>query len=549
MINLNARLRIVVLVFASALPILGLTLYNGIAQRAAAEAGERDELRLIAELTAKRPEQLILNARQLLVTMAANMDSLLRDRQSCHEYFDRLSAEIGGIFRAAGVILPDGTLHCNSSIANPDFKINVGDRPYFRMAMDSGKFTVGEYQVGRTSGQSGINFAYPVFDADKRPRGVVFASLNLSTFIEQGEMRREGANPQGVGRVVTIYDRNDIVLAQYPAAGVRVGEKSANAGALREVQLTRKGTFIATDMAGVTRLYAVENVGMNPDSVAPIRVVVSIPTQVIFAEADQLLRRTLFGIAAVTLLVMVLAWYGAEIFVLRRFRVLLDMADRVRGGDLGARSGFGPGNEELTRLGAALDAMAQDLQSRDRQLQEAMQRLNQQAATDQLTGLPNRRYLWEALGAELMRARRKQTPLAVILLDIDHFKQINDRWGHEAGDLVLKNVTYAIRAVVRGSDIVARHGGEEFVIVLPEAADDIALARAEAVRAEIAGLKLTYGGDSLGVITASFGVVVSRKLDETAEELVRIADHAMYEAKQGGRNRVVLKNTDSDAVI
>lgn len=545
--NLSARVRIVLLVMASALPIFGLTLYNGIMQRAAAEAGERDELRLIAELTAKRPEQLLQGARQLLFTMAANMDGLLQDRHSCHAYFSKLSPEIGGIFRSAGVILPDGTLHCNSAIADIEVKVNVGNRPYFRMAMDSGKFTVGEYQVGLTTGQSGINFAYPVLDAGNRVRGVVFAGLNLSTFVEQGESRRESAQTQGTGRVVTIYDRNDIVLAQYPGAGARVGEKGPNSRVLEQLHLARKGMFIATDMTGVAQLYAVENVGTNPDGTAPIRVVVSIPTRLIFAEADGVLMRTLIGILFVTLLVLVVAWYGAEIFVLRRVHLLLDMADRVRGGDLGARTGFGSGSEELTRLGAALDAMAQELQVRDGQLQEALQRLNQQAATDQLTGLPNRRYLWEALAAELMRARRKQTPLAVMLLDIDHFKQINDRWGHEAGDLVLKNVTHAIRAVVRGSDIVARHGGEEFVVVLPEAAEEIALARAEAVRAEIAGLQLAYGGKPLGAVTASVGIVVSHELRETAEGLVRIADEAMYEAKQGGRNRVVLKNADAAA--
>jgi len=142
-----------------------------------------------------------------------------------------------------------------------------------------------------------------------------------------------------------------------------------------------------------------------------------------------------------------------------------------------------------------------------------------------------------------MRARRKQAPLAVMMLDIDHFKEFNDRRGHEAGDLVLKNVAHALRKVVRGSDIVARHGGEEFVIVLPEATEDVARARAEALRDEIAELRLTYGGAALEAITVSVGIAVSTDLHESAEELVRAADDAMYEAKHAGRDRVVFRKT------
>jgi len=394
------------------------------------------------------------------------------------------------------------------------------------------------------TGSAGINFAYPVLDANGRLQAVVFAGLNMDTLIEQGESRREGLR-RSLSRVATILDRNSVVLAQHPMVNATVGEKYPNPRVVEALSIPGNTLFTTTDLAGESRLYAAENAGINPDGVAPLRVIVSTPSQKIFAEADQNLLRTTLGILGITILLVVIAWFGAETLVLRRVRTLLDVADRIRTGDLSARSGFGEGNEELTRLGSALDAMAQELQIRDRQLQAALHRLNEQAATDQLTGLPNRRYLWEALSAELMRARRKQTPLAVILLDIDHFKQFNDRWGHEAGDLVLKNVSYAIRTVVRGSDIVARHGGEEFVIVLPEADAEIALARAEGVRLEIAGLKLTYDGESLGTVTASFGVAVSRKLIETAEGLVRIADHAMYEAKQGGRNRVVIKNVDT----
>jgi len=542
--NLSTRARLAILILASGLPILILAVYSGIVQRDAAERSEQQELRLIAELTAKRPELIIESVHQLLFAIGGQVDNLLSDRQNCHRYFHRLLPEGGGLYWSMGLIQPNGDIFCSSIVSKSRDPINVKDRSYFGMAAATGKFSVGEYQVGRLTGSAGINFAYPVLDANGRLQAVAFAGLNMDTFIEQGESRREGLR-RSLSRVATILDRNSVVLAQYPMVNATVGEKYPNPRVVEALSIPGNTLFTTTDLARESRMYAAENAGINPDGVAPLRVIVSTPSQMIFAEADQNLLRTTLGILGITILLVVIAWFGAETLVLRRVRTLLDVADRIRTGDLSARSGFGEGNEELTRLGSALDAMAQELQIRDRQLQAALHRLNEQAATDQLTGLPNRRYLWEALSAELMRARRKQTPLAVILLDIDHFKQFNDRWGHEAGDLVLKNVSYAIRTVVRGSDIVARHGGEEFVIVLPEADAEIALARAEGVRLEIAGLKLTYDGESLGTVTASFGVAVSRKLIETAEGLVRIADHAMYEAKQGGRNRVVIKNVDT----
>ena len=537
------------LVLAAMLPILALTLYNGFRERSAAEAAERDELRLAAELTAKRPEQLLLHARQLLQTIAANSDELLRDTGACRAYFERMALETDGVFRSIGVILPDGSLHCNSALKIVDAAtINVGDRAYFRQALESGQFVVGEFQIGRTSGQSGINFGLPVFDAERRVRAVLFAGLNLPKFIEQGESRRDDPARIAEGLVTAIYDRNDVLLARYPASEKYViGKKGPNPFLLEILARHQSGVFTAADTFGVQRLYAVEHVGLNPDGTPPIRVVVSKPVDLVQAAANRALLHTVAGIVIVTLLVLIAAWYASEVFVLRRVRLLLEVASRIRSGDFGARAGFGEGREELTCLGVALDAMATELQARDRQLQQVIQQLNEQAITDQLTGLPNRRYLWDRLEAELMRMRRRGAPLSVILFDVDFFKQFNDRWGHEAGDIVLKNIAYAIRKVVRGSDIVARHGGEEFVIVLPEAGEDIALARAEELRREISALRLTFGGEDLGTITVSVGVVCSRNPGDTAEQLVRAADHAMYEAKQAGRDRVVLRSVADPA--
>jgi diguanylate cyclase (GGDEF)-like protein len=540
--NLNARVRIILLVLAAMLPSLALMLYNGLRERAAVEETGREELRLIAELTAKRPEQLLLHARQLLSAVAANTDELLRNRNACRAYFDRMALGDEGVFRSIGVILPDGTLHCNSALPDTMAGVDVGDRTYFRQALESGRFVVGDFQVGRVSGRSGINFGLPVFDAERRVRAVLFAGLNLEKFIEYGESQHARRERIAEGLVTAIYDRNGVLLARYPGGeGSVIGQKVSDP-LVQEILNQRHSGVISA--AG--RLYAVEYVGLNPDGVPPIRVVVSKPLDLIRAAGDHVLQRTVAGMIIITLLVLLAAWYVAEVFVLRRVRLLLDVAARIRAGDFSARTGFGrerngEEREELTRLGAALDAMASELQARDRQLQQVIQQLSEQAITDQLTGLPNRRYLWDRLDAELIRMRRKGAPLSVILFDVDFFKQFNDRWGHEAGDLVLKNIASVTRRIVRGSDIVARYGGEEFVVVLPEAGEDIARARAEELRSGISALQLSFGGESLGMITVSVGVACSRDGSESAEQLVRTADHAMYEAKQGGRNQVVLK--------
>jgi len=155
------------------------------------------------------------------------------------------------------------------------------------------------------------------------------------------------------------------------------------------------------------------------------------------------------------------------------------------------------------------------------------------ASTDHLTGLWNRRAFQERLAAELERARRYDRPLALVMLDIDHFKRINDVHGHPVGDRVLIEVASRIFSTVREGEVVARVGGEEFAWILPETDGDGAVAAAERVRAAISAQTFT----GVGRLTISLGVC---DLDEgeTASELVRLADRALYRAKAGGRDRV-----------
>jgi len=173
----------------------------------------------------------------------------------------------------------------------------------------------------------------------------------------------------------------------------------------------------------------------------------------------------------------------------------------------------------------------------EEELRALQTQLREQATRDPLTGLYNRRYLDETLRRELDRAGREGHPLSILMVDVDHFKRLNDTYGHPAGDEVLRTLGRLLQHHARSSDIPCRYGGEEFVVVLPDMPLEAARKRAERVRQDFADLRIAFGGAEL-VATLSIGVSSYPGHGNTADELIRAADLALYEAKQSGRNRV-----------
>ncbi len=165
--------------------------------------------------------------------------------------------------------------------------------------------------------------------------------------------------------------------------------------------------------------------------------------------------------------------------------------------------------------------------------------LSRLAHQDSLTGTLNRRRFMEVAGAELDRARRHGRPLSLIMLDVDHFKSINDTLGHAVGDVALTSLAGACRSLLRSSDVLGRLGGEEFVVLLPETPVRQAAEAGERLRGTIAGHVVEAEGVALR-ITASLGVAEWDEADSTLDGLLRRADAAMYLAKTGGRDRVVV---------
>lgn len=177
------------------------------------------------------------------------------------------------------------------------------------------------------------------------------------------------------------------------------------------------------------------------------------------------------------------------------------------------------------------------------ELRHSLEAVRQEAMTDSLTGLVNRRYLDDALIDTAKQCNVQNQSMALLVLDIDHFKRFNDTYGHQLGDVVLKQVARCLTANTKGRDIAGRFGGEEFVIILPDTDLDGAMAVAEQIRANVAGKQiiLKSSGKSLGQITLSIGAATMNKDEDVAETLHR-ADEALYAAKDAGRNRVLSEN-------
>lgn len=169
-------------------------------------------------------------------------------------------------------------------------------------------------------------------------------------------------------------------------------------------------------------------------------------------------------------------------------------------------------------------------------------KLRTQAVRDPLTNLFNRRYLDETLDRELARAAREHYPVCVIMMDLDHFKQVNDTYGHEAGDQVLKALAGTLAASNRRGDFACRFGGEEFVVVMPNLDVNMAYRRAEDLRTTLDSLKVPYGGIHLNT-TISVGIACYPSNGEERESILRAADRAMYAAKKAGRNYILTYDT------
>ncbi len=317
-----------------------------------------------------------------------------------------------------------------------------------------------------------------------------------------------------------------LVLGLWPASRPRIDER---------VALRWFDAVAAMIAAGVVTLFMLSQKGFLDGT--HIRPVLLFPL-VVYAAARLTPQATSIVVAAAAAVVLRVVTNGQEPFgelpvsetVLQAQQLVLLMS--VTSLALAAL---------LSQLRARTRELETRVRERTAELQSANEALQRLTFTDPLTGLLNRRALFQLLGNEMARGLRHRRGLGVIMIDVDRFKDVNDRHGHVVGDIVLRHVAAVATSTIRETDSLARFGGEELVVVVPETSAAQAAWLAERIRAALESSPVTVDGGAELRVTASFGVAVLQPDDREPEQLIDRADRALYAAKRGGRNRIVME--------
>ncbi len=526
----SIRKNLIILVLCSVLPALGIILYSGLKMREQAlDDAKRDAIAAV-EAMGDAQEKITSAASQLLGLLARMPAVRALDRKKTSELLATL-LKANPVY--ANLLLIDLQ---GETIASglPSSTANFADRKHFRDALQNKGFAPGGYVRGRMSNEQVFPFGQAVLDDQGNPVAVLMLGVKLDTFPKLFDLDRF---PQGT--MVGLVDYQGVRLLIHPASPETnpVG-KQIKADVWAEVSgQGGSGITIKQGSDGFNRYYAYKKLRLRPEDDPYLYLVVGIPAAQATARADSLMRQNLLLLSLAALFALALARVMGELIIGRKVSRLQTVAERLGRGDLAARSEMEKDDCEFGRIGQAMDAMAEALrrdEARRKRLEEELTRL---ASTDSLTGTANRRQFLLRAEAEVARSTRYGEALALLMLDVDDFKAINDTHGHAVGDEVLKALVLTSQNALRTPDVFGRIGGEEFAALLVHTGPEDAKRIAERLRTALAGLQ-TPVGTVIVRFTVSIGLAVFAPGD-SVDDLFKRADDALYSAKRSGRNRVV----------
>ena len=525
--RLSIRARLIIVALVAVAPLM-FERVRGL-EKARAERTEHAHAQVIdmARSGAEAQREVTYSLRALMQVVAGLYARTPLQAGDCNHVLTDLAGNIPWL-RSMGVAGVNGQITCATDPRA--IGLNIADRPYFQKALGSRDFALSDYLIDRLDAIPSLVAALPAMKSDGSINGVVLAVMNLQWI---GDLAAKTVQRSGTS-VLLVDGGGTLVAASGDLKGL-LGKNFADHALAKSILTGDEGTETRAGFDAVRRIFAYVRV---PRTEA--RLVVGLDEAVVHRDIDHEVTIAYLQLALFGTLVLLAAWFGGEQLVVRPIRSLARTAARFGRGDLRVRAADQRWMKEFEPLAVALDDMARKLAARGEELQIANLHLEELASLDGLTGLANRRGFDRQLEDEWRRAAEGQEALALMMIDIDHFKLYNDRYGHVRGDACLRAVGETLSLVtLEDAILVARYGGEEFALLLPGLGIAQATALAEEARHAIEDLLITHDESSHGYVTISIGVesLVPRK-DQPAADLVEAADRALYAAKRGGRNSV-----------
>jgi diguanylate cyclase (GGDEF)-like protein len=460
------------------------------------------------------------------------------DRAACSAYLSEVR-EAYPQYTGILTVLPNGQLHCDSLQSGRT--LDLRDRNYYKRAMAGADGLLLEPVFGRLTGNSVLQIVYPARSPGGTLRFLLVASLNLQMFAQEALKQTLVAPPE-----LLLLDAKGTVMAWTGAKGERPkpGSSIADGPLFALAQAHRNGgTGELTGPGGQAQVWAV---AASPAlRGAGLQVLLGLPRQALTGDTTLRLRQGLIVLSGASLLLFAGVWSLAEWGIRRQVSRITTMVSALGAGDLGARIAAPYPRGELGGLMAVLDGTASSLQQQRAAIDELSARLARLANYDDLTGLPNRALFRDRLQHAIARARRSGRPFALMFLDIDRFKKINDSLGHEVGDRLLVGIAQALTHCLRDTDSVGvdeagtrgvyRLGGDEFTLLAEELSGTAAVTSiAERVLAALSQPFMV--GEHELFISASIGITVFNHDGTDLDGLINQADMAMYRSKELGRD-------------
>ncbi len=525
----SIRAHLLVLVLAAAVPAVSLVFLSGMElRRQAVEKAQDTSLRMVQAMSEdlKRVE----GSTRLLLASLAEVPSVRNlDLKATSDLLARLSRK-HPIYSSLFLVTLDAKVAASSlPLSGP---IDVSDRKYFKDVIRTRDFAVGEYAISRTAKKAVLHFAYPVMNESGHMVAVIGAGFDIAALTDAFD---SAGLPEG--SAMALSDSSGTRLHRFPEPEKWIGMPEVEAVWSQFLPLGEEGTTIGAGADGVRRLYAVKRLKPRPQDETYLLARVGIPEDKALAGVRELQARNLALLAVALGLVAWLAWFLGGVIITRRLSKLVEAANRLGQGDLAIRTGLPHGQGELGTLAEAFDNMALALSTREAERLEYEQKLRHQSLYDPLTGLANRTLALDRINQAMERFRRREdTFYAVVAMDLDRFKIINDSLGHAFGDLVLEAVAGRITGTLRGLDTVARFGGNEFVLLLEElATPGEAIRIIKRLRAAVMEPMQIAGREVQ--TSASFGIVLSPNTFERPEDILQSAAISLHHVKQSGRGR------------